>query len=319
MAHSLDWFYLAHFSNNMWVNPLVDKRGIHGKDVSAFWSPYANGTTYLRFEEDYWKDLTAQLKEAGCTSIVLDVGDGIVFDSHPEIASDGAWSKQKFADELARLRAMGFEVLPKLNFSASHDLWLGEYARMLSTSIYYKVTADIIAETAELFDHPRFFHLGMDEETSGHQVHYNYMVVRQGEQWWYDFNKLIAATEKTGCRPWIWSDFAWSHEEEFFANMSREVVQSNWYYSGIPAEGEYVKYLSLFNKLNDAGFDQIPTGSNWSLADNFSQLAAYCKENIDEKYLLGMMQTPWFPTLRETAQKHDGAIADMRKAIDVFR
>jgi len=319
MAKHLDWFYLAHFSNNMWVPPLIDKNGIHGKDVSSFWSPYANGTICLRFEEEYWRDLTLQLKEAGCTSIVLDVGDGICFESHPEIASEGAWSKKKFSDELARLRGMGFEVIPKLNFSAGHDLWLGEYERMLSTSIYYKVTADLIAETAELFDHPRFFHLGMDEEDPGNQVHYNYMVVRQGELWWHDFYKLVNATEAAGCRPWIWSDYAWENEEEFFEKMSKDVLQSNWYYEAFPAEPKHAHCVDLFDKLEAAGFDQVPTGSNWSKPDNCSQLAKFCKDRISDNHLFGFMQTPWYPTLRETANVHDGAIADLKKAIDFYR
>jgi hypothetical protein len=304
----------------MWAPPLVDKQGIHGKDVSGHWSPYANATTYLRFEEDYWKELTVQLKDAGCTSIILDVGDGICFESHPEIASEGAWSKQKFADELARLRGMGFEVIPKLNFSAGHDLWLGEYERMLSTSIYYKVTADLITETAELFDHPRFFHLGMDEETARNQVDYNYMVVRQGELWWHDFYKLVKATEAAGCRPWIWSDYAWDYEEEFFKNMPKEVLQSNWYYDVVPAEkAEQEHMLALFDKLEAAGFDQVPTGSNWARPDNFSTLVDHCKDRISNEHLVGFMQTPWMPTLRELAKKHDGAISDMTKAMELYR
>ena len=65
MENSIGWFYFAHLSSNVCADPLVDKRGIHGKDVSSFWSPYANGTTYLRFEEDYWRELSQQLKEAG--------------------------------------------------------------------------------------------------------------------------------------------------------------------------------------------------------------------------------------------------------------
>lgn len=319
MSKSLDWFYLVHFSHNFWAPPLVDKDGIHGKDVSKIWNKYSNATSYLRFEEDYWKELTLQLKEAGCTSIVLDVGDGICFESHPEIATEGAWSKQKFADELARLRGMGFHVIPKLNFSASHDLWLGEYERMLSTSIYYKVTADLIAETAELFDHPKIFHLGMDEELPVHQKNYNYMVARQGELWWHDFFKLVNATEAAGCRPWIWSDYAWDHEEEFFTNMPKEILQSNWHYWDIPAEESCARCVDLYEKLEAAGFDQVPTGSNWARPDNFSHLTEFCKNRISDNHLVGFMQTTWFPTLREVANKHEGALADLQKAIDLYR
>lgn len=309
--------YLAHFGYNMWLEPMVDEKGIHYLDPSLIWSPYVNATDYLRFEEDYWKELTVQLKAAGCNTIVLDVGEGVRFDSYPELAIKGSWSKQKFSDELDRLRHMGFEVLPKLNFSACHDQWMGEYGRMLSTSVYYRVTRDLIAETAELFDHPRMFHLGMDEETAQNQEKFNFTIVRQGEQWWYDFNKLAQATEAAGCRPWIWSDYGWYHEE-FFQNMSREVVQSNFYYGDFREEDWVYPVIPLYQRLEEAGFDQVPAGSNWSFPDNLSRTVRECGRFFSPEHLIGYMQTPWLPTMRETSKVHDGAIADIRTAIACY-
>lgn len=318
MKKNIGWYYLVQLGNNMWVEPLVDSKGIHGKDVRASWSPYANAVSYMRFEEDYWKELTLRLKDAGCTAIVLDIGEGVRFDSHPELALEDSWSKQKLSDEISRLRSMGFEVLPKLNFSAGHDLWLGEYSRMLSTSIYYKVTNELITETAELFDNPRLFHLGMDEEDAGHQQQYNYVVVRQGEQWWYDFNKLVAASEAAGCRPWVWSDYAWRHEELFFKNMSKEIVQSNWYYEDFRQEEPHLTYTTLYDKLEAAGYDQIPTGSTWSIPDNLQRTVEYCGQRIAPERLLGYMQTPWYPTLRACSKAHDSAIADLANAVKLY-
>ena len=74
--------------------------------------------------------------------------------------------------EVKRLREMGLEPIPKLNFSTCHDTWLGPYARMVSTPKYYEVAKDLIAETIELFDKPRLFHLGMDEEDERNQRHH---------------------------------------------------------------------------------------------------------------------------------------------------
>ena len=318
MKHKIGWYYLAHFGYNMWEDPLVDRLGIRGTDMAQFSNPYTNASHKLLFQEDYWKELSAQLQEAGCTTIVLDVGEGVIFDSHPELAVEGSWPKQRLADELDRLRSMGFEVLPKLNFSAGHDQWLGEYARMLSTSTYYKVTQDLITETAELFDKPRLFHLGMDEETPQHQRLHNYVVVRQGEQWWYDFNKLISVTQSVGSRPWVWADYGWHHEDVFFRNMSKEVVQSNWYYFDFKEEPLDILYTSLYRKLEAAGFDQIPTGSNWNVLDNFSRTVAYCGEIIAPERLLGYMQTPWHPTVRERKDAHDRAVADMARGIKIY-
>ena len=74
---------------------------------------------------------------------------------------------------------------------------------------------DLIHEVCALFDMPRFFHLGYDEETAGHQTKYSYDVVRPGELWWYDFLFFVKEVEAQGVRPWIWSDYYWNHPEEF--------------------------------------------------------------------------------------------------------
>ena len=67
------------------------------------------------------------------------------------VAIPGAWSKDKLKAELDRLRGIGLTPLPKLNFSACHDIWMKDYSRMLSTKPYYEFCKDIITEVAELF------------------------------------------------------------------------------------------------------------------------------------------------------------------------
>ena len=58
-------------------------------------------------------------------------------------------------EEVRLLRDKGIELIPKLNFSATHHLWLGDYRRMLGLPKYYEVCRDLITEVANLFDHPR--------------------------------------------------------------------------------------------------------------------------------------------------------------------
>lgn len=315
MSDTIKWIYLAHLGYNMWLEPTVDRLGIHGQPG---WTEHISASEHLRFDEECWRELSAHLKDAGCNAILLDLGEGLRYESHPELAVEGSWSKEKLGAELARLRSEGFEVFPKLNFSAAHDCWLGEYARMLSTSVYYRVVEDLIHEVAELFGKPSLFHLGMDEETAGNQRDNNYAVIRQGEQWWYDLHKMVKAVEDAGCRPWIWSDYAWDNEEDFFRHMSREIVQSNWYYGNfdpaIPALGK----MEFYDKLEAAGYDQIPTGSNWSVADNFSRTVAYGRTHISPQRLLGYLQTPWQPTLRTEKVRHDQAIADLKNGVAVI-
>ena len=93
----------------------------------------------LIFDEAVWNRVVDKCEEHGLNTIVLDVNDGVQWESHPEISLPGAWSKEKVRSEVLRLREKGIQIIPKLNFSTTHDVWMGEYGRMVSTSVYYKV------------------------------------------------------------------------------------------------------------------------------------------------------------------------------------
>lgn len=300
MANEKIWAFLAHLGYNMWADPL-EKDGIHSIHTRG---PHGNARSFLRFDRDLWNEVTDRLAAAGANMIVLDIGEGIRYDSHPELAAEGAWSKDEVRRELDRLNGMGLEVIPKLNFSACHDEWMGVYARCLSTPMYYQFVEEIVAETAELFGNPRFFHVGMDEEDFGNQRYYNYVVIRQGELWWHDFNRLIACVEKTGARPWMWADYVWGHSEEFLAKMSRDVVMSNWYYGNfenLPEDS--TSGARAYDLLDKNGFDQIPGGSNWSCDENFVRTVQYGRERLSDERTLGYLQTVWHPMLRSEEER----------------
>ncbi len=208
----LIWAILYHLGSNMWG------------DCPTAYTPKSDT---LLCEDKIWTELTEKSAAAGMNMVVVDLGEGIQYKSHPELAIQGSWTIDKLRADLDRLRKLGLEPIPKLNFSACHDVWLGEYERMLSTPKYYEVCSDLIQEVCEIFDHPRFFHLGYDEETYGHQQTYSYAVVRQGELWWHDFLWFVKVVEKRGARPWIWSDWMWAHPDEFLRRMPKSVLQSN--------------------------------------------------------------------------------------------
>ena len=256
---------------------------------------------YLRFDEDVWKRLTDRMVEKGFNAVVMDLGEGCAYPSHPELAVKGTWTVEKLRQELARLRGIGIEPIPKLNFSTCHDAWLKEYGRMVSTPEYYRVCADVIRDVCEIFDKPRLFHLGYDEENFGNQRQYAHAVVRQGELWWHDFNFFVQTVENLGMRPWIWSDYIWRHKDEFLSRMPKSVMQSNWYYrqwfdfETIPKERRV--HLESFLTLEKAGFDQIPCGSNWACEENIAGLVRFCRKNIAPERLQGFLMTTWGPTL----------------------
>lgn len=297
------WGNLLHLSFNMW-----EDWDAPGKEMRSY-------RPYLRFDENLWNDILNKMAAKHLNMVVIDLGDGVQYKSHPEIAVKNAWSVKKLKDELRKIRDQGMEPIPKLNFASSHDAWLGEYSRCLSTEKYYKVCADLISEVIGIFDTPRFFHLGMDEEDTGNQKYYQYMVVRQFDLWWHDFLFLCNVVQKAGVRPWIWSDYLWHYPELFFDKMPKDVVQSNWYYGTTFGDG---KMVQAYNQLDKFGYDQIPAASNHSNNENFGMTVDYCQQHIQKQHLLGFLQTPWRPTIEEFRQRHMEAIEQVGAAISAI-
>lgn len=310
MPKPLLWGYLIHLSHNMWLDTPGDRE--------------VNYAPYMRCDDALWAELTELIAEAGMNALVIDVGDGIEYASHPEISVEGAWSSQRLAEELDRLRGLGLEPIPKLNFSAGHDAWLGPYSRQLSTPAYYQVCDDLIGEVSQAFGQPRLFHIGMDEEDEPNQRGLEYAVIRQHNLWWHDLEFLASTVEKHGSRAWIWSDVVWHDPETFYRRMPKSIMQSNWYYestftadeSGRPRAIDYKTEGHLpYLDLDEHGYDQIPTGSTWSAEDNFAGTVKFCTERLDPSRLHGFLQTPWKGTLQKNRDDHLKSIEVVAAAI----
>lgn len=249
-----------------------------------------------------WDETMEFLASRKYNLVLIDVGDAIKYESHPEIAAPDAWDKDFLRQKLREIRALGMEPIPKLNFSACHDTWLKEYRRMISTPTYYRVCADVIKEVCEVFDYPRFFHLGLDEEGVELQKNFEMITVRNASLWWHDLYFLFAECEKHGARPWVWSDYAWHHRDLFLKNMPKSVLQSNWYYGKFlqfPPEAREKIRIDTYTLLDKEGFDQIPTCSTWATAVNPRQTAGFCKESLSDEHLFGIMTAAWCRTNAE--------------------
>ena len=164
---------------------------------------------------------------------------------------------------------------------------------MKTTNEYYSVVSSCIKEICELFDYPRFFHLGMDEEQFS-------VASRNQAVWWHDINFLFKECEKHGVRPWIWSDAYWHHPENFLKLMSKSVLQSNWFYDNMreyPKSTESYNALKAYEVFEEHGFDQIPGFTTWAVNYNAYQTLAMGKDKISDEHLLGYMTMPWVHTL----------------------
>ena len=304
------WAILVHLSMHMW------------------------GTHYdtLPFDDDLWDHIVEESARIGLNMIVLDVGDGVQYKSHPEISMKDAWSAERVHAEVKRCREKGIALIPKLNFSSSHDKWLGDYHFMLSSKPYYQVAKDLIEEVYELFEQPEFIHLGMDEEDYAHQTNRDYIAFRQGKLLWHDLNYFMDCVCATGARPWIWSCPLFTYPEEYKANIeTKKAVLSPWYYNAfrqehytpVSSRQEYVTYynegkykemgikwveedpfLVNFRKvalpLMQEGYEYIPCASVFNRCDyNTADLLEYFKLNAPDEQVLGFITAPWISTQKQ--------------------
>ena len=334
---------LIHLGSNMWddfplnpedlakskeeeakrPNPMAPNR--HDKRCKP--TRYHN---YLRTDDETIKGHFDHCAKKGLNTVFIDLGEGLFYPSHPELAVPGTWSVEKMRKELARIRSLGLEPCPKLNFSSTHDGWLKYYHRMLSTPKYYEVVADLIRDVVEIFDHPRLFHIGYDEEFAEAQFNTFFCVMRQGDLWWHDLNYTVGQVSKHGARPVMWADAIWTGREEFIRRASRDILMSNWYYRDDFSEkkqkwdyefekkggwGETRNGLAGFIALEEGGFDQLPCGSNWNNDRNMELIVDFCSKHIDPSRLKGFMMTPWdAPSVPGWSCKHTRAGIDQLAA-----
>ena len=323
---------LLHLGHNMWCDWFPDYI-----DMDALSARYKGDTgfqlpdTQLRSNDELWRKVTDHAAAKGLNMIVVDLGEALVYPSHPELAIKGSWSPDKMRDEIRRLNALGLEVIPKLNFSTTHNGWLKQYRRMVSTPQYYRVCEDLIADVAEIFGSPRFLHIGCDEERAPLQnsvSRYFYVAARRDEFWIRDFLHLVRTCEKNGMRAWTWSDYCWEHPD-FYERCPKSVLHSNWYYDSEYGGFEVTenktdgkKRLMPFYDLEKAGFEQVPCGTNWvgwkrkklnlGADDVIGKLVKVCRRDIPANHLKGFLMAPWASC--DTQKNADFNI----KGIDLF-
>ena len=306
----------------------------------------------LRFEEEAWEKIIETAEKNGFNNIVLDLGEGIHYGSHPELAKPGAWSRERVREEVKRLREKGIELIPKLNFSATHHLWLGDYRRMLGLPKYYEVCRDLINEVYYLFDKPRYIHLGMDEE--GDELFFDkidLVAYRRGELLWHDLQFLCDCVRDNGAKPWIWGDLCLQYPEEFRKRMKPgSVILSPWNYRGLKEE-HYTpivsdqKYIDKYSKepyksmnmtyveedpfcvrfMNESvpaardGYEIIPCASIcFGCEYNPGDMVEYFMQNTPTDKMAGFMVAPWRRTTVENIPEIIKNMELLKKARDMF-
>ena len=290
------WSELIHLGMNQWHELPMQQKWPNVTDpviAKAIENEY-NAADHVRFDESVWDRVSKKFKDAGVNQIVIDLGEALKYPSHPELAVKGSWSPDRLREDLRRLRIMGFEPIPKLNLSTSHDIWLKDYHRMVSTPKYYEVVKNLIHDVCEIFDNPRYFHLGLDEEVVEFQKGQKLVLVRKGDLWWNDVLFFVREVEKHGARAWVWSDYLRRHEPaEFLRRMPKSVVQSPWWYSGILDPKKNLPTKAMV-RLAELGYDVVPCSSNcYGHPGAMESVVEFCRKTFDPAHVLGFQMAPW--------------------------
>lgn len=296
--------------NNMWCQWPTQIMGSDLEATRKFLPEVKQPDFMLRCKDEYWKQVTDYAVQKGVNMLIVDLGEGLFYPSHPELAISGTWSVEKMQQEIRRLNSMGMEVIPKLNFSNNHNGWMKDYQHMVSSKPYYEMCKDVLTDISDIFGHPRFIHLGFDEEDDFNlQKRFNYRMMRCGENWWLDFLYVVGIVEDLGSRAMMWSDFGWDHPE-FYTRCPKSVVQCPWYYddnmNGYDPDtisGREKEKVLCYYKLGQNGFDVLGCGSNW--VSNFrkqkgvradevmGEIIKLTRRAVPEEHLMGFLSAPW--------------------------
>ena len=248
---------LLHLGSNMWR-----KKGFDGppvKDVEDF--VYRDE---MFCQKEVWIRVTNMMAKLEFNTVVIDIGEGVRLDSHPELAVPGSWTKDEMREELARLRSIGLDPVPKFNFSPGHSAWMGDWAYRFGTPEFDVFCKDIIEETIELFDTPTFFHV------------------------------II----KKGVRPAAWMDL--KNFETMDCDVPKEVIFFTWYYGSIRDVAtleEAHSVIQLIHKYVTLGYDVIATPSTWGFHLNSKETMKACKKHVpDNEHMMGYMTASWMLT-----------------------
>ena len=296
--------YMIYLGSNMWHD--WDSEMPHGKN-----DPRYHRTMFT--QKSAWRKIIDALPQHGVNTVLIDLAEGVQYESVSGISCDGAWSKAELKEELAHIRDLGMTPIPKFNFATTHDAWFGEYARMVSTPEYYRAVEELLNEVMELFDYPEFMHLGLEEELPHCQNHYGIGITRNESVFWKDVHFLLDVVRSKGVRPWIWGDGFWYQKEAFLKNIAKDVLVSNYMYVRLHEvkilNDWHVESIGAFRTVAENGYDYLPIVSTCARELNARDIMSYILETCPQDNLKGFIAAPWCRTSEDDVYCHYNEMA----------
>lgn len=153
----------------------------------------------LPFNIERGLEVVDALADQGFNTLIIDVADGVVYTSHPELKRHYSVPISSLKAVVDRARQRGLRVIPKLNFSKSarnkHNHWFAPYNEFPDNDEYFQKAFEIIDEVVRVCRPEKYFHIGMDEDTD-----------RTDDQYVSAVKRFADGLKKRGLTAVMWND-----------------------------------------------------------------------------------------------------------------
>jgi hypothetical protein len=244
-------------------------------------------------------------------TLMIQIADGVKFNTMAKIARADAWTKGQFSDVVSYARGNGLDVVPVLKLLTHQEKLLkNKYPQLMYNRVTYdprkeetyQVVLPMVDEVISLIK-PRAVHIGHDE-VAGHSPKSRAQWLAPGEKmlppelFLKDVLRLYSYLSGKGLETWMWGDMLLGKAEfpvmpakqlhgvngyaALFNEIPQDIVICDWHYYG-----RQTKFPTLL-AFQDAGHEVLgATFKNVETIDNFSRYAA----GIGAK---GMIATTWY-------------------------
>jgi hypothetical protein len=190
--------------------------------------------------DDYYFDLVDQLALFGYNALYLhfsdDQGLTVELESHPELVSDYAMSRETVHRLIRHAASAGIEIIPEVE-AWGHAGWILDHHPELADSTdtgtlemgneaVYALLDAVIGEVAALFTSSRYIHIGMDEAWFPAVPDTTPEIDRQIAAHVKRVAEMVRSRDRT---PMMWADMV-THRPRVLAELSRDLVMIDWRY-----------------------------------------------------------------------------------------
>ncbi len=217
-------------------------------------------------------------------ALIVDVADGVVYRSHPELKRPYSITMAAFR-KLVRLAAsLDLEVIPKLNFAKSfakhhHNAWMRPHNKLPDDGEYYRHAFALMEELLDVTG-ARRFHIGMDEDEEHSLAGYVHKVKR--------LNSWLKAR---GVRTVQWVDLGKPYQKAIERKMRaavgrlpKDVILTHWQYHG--------RLFHWIRFLRERGYQVL--GGTGGRSGRFESVRAFAARAAAQG-AMGMVSTHWTP------------------------